>query len=388
MSCFSGKMAIYKNLSIDRFDGNNLNASAFFLSHCHTDHMVGLDSEHLIHGLKQKPATRLYVSEITEILLLSDPRYTILKKYVQVLPVEEPQLISFRVQSHTEEVTVTLLPAAHCPGSVMFLFEGSEGTALYTGDFRLPKGSGPRMKFLHSGSGMLKVIDHIHVDTTFCVPNAFYIPSREQCLEALRGLVGDWINKGAQHVVRINMGAKYGYEYLYEALYHLFKKKIYCSRKQHYKCLPELANILTDDPKNSQIYACYKTEKVKEKGTNRMLEGDDKVSVGLAGLKFLYITLSTLYFTHEAKPEDVKLQISDNHYRLCFSFHSSLAEVCDFLSYLRPKFIHANVIPSSGETFKSVEDRLKNLCFKTIATSASYGHDKLEIYVSYCTILL
>ena len=38
-----------------------------------------------------------------------------------------------------------------------FLFEGSEGTALYTGDFRLPKGSGPRMKFLHSGTVLFLV---------------------------------------------------------------------------------------------------------------------------------------------------------------------------------------------------------------------------------------
>jgi len=32
-----------------------------------------------------------------------------------------------------------------------FLFEGDEGTALYTGDFRLPKGSAARMKLLHTG---------------------------------------------------------------------------------------------------------------------------------------------------------------------------------------------------------------------------------------------
>ena len=33
-----------------------------------------------------------------------------------------------------------------------FLFEGERGIALYTGDFRLPKGSAARMKYLHSGA--------------------------------------------------------------------------------------------------------------------------------------------------------------------------------------------------------------------------------------------
>lgn len=36
------------------------------------------------------------------------------------------------------EVTVTLMDSNHCPGSVMFLFEGTFGTILYTGTGQVP----------------------------------------------------------------------------------------------------------------------------------------------------------------------------------------------------------------------------------------------------------
>lgn len=35
MSSFQGQMAEYPNISIDRFDRENLRARAYFLSHCH-----------------------------------------------------------------------------------------------------------------------------------------------------------------------------------------------------------------------------------------------------------------------------------------------------------------------------------------------------------------
>lgn len=40
-------------------------------------------------------------------------------------------------EEETSNLTVTAIPAAHCPGSVMFLFEQDDQKILYTGDFRL-----------------------------------------------------------------------------------------------------------------------------------------------------------------------------------------------------------------------------------------------------------
>ena len=54
-------------------------------------------------------------------------------------------------------------------------------------------------------------------------------------------------------------------------------------------------------------------------------EDDDKDTIQN---KYLNITLSTMYFTHSALPEEIQVKVSENHYRICFSFHSSLSEVC------------------------------------------------------------
>ena len=37
-------------------------------------------------------------------------------------------------------------------------------------------------------------------------------------------------------------------------------------------------------------------------------------------------------------------------------------QICDFVRYLNPSKVHANVIPRSGETKESVENRLRKLC--------------------------
>ncbi|NWY35457.1 DCR1B exonuclease, partial [Pheucticus melanocephalus] len=75
-------------------------------------------------------------------------------------------------QSHVVgEVTVTLIDSNHCPGSVMFLFEGTFGTILYTGDFRYTSAmqGEPVLRGRH--------IDRLYLDNTHCHPQRA-LPSR------------------------------------------------------------------------------------------------------------------------------------------------------------------------------------------------------------------
>jgi len=59
----------------------------------------------------------------------------------------------------------------------MLLIEGDEGTVLYTGDFRLEKGSASQFPWLHS-EGKVKDILAVYCDTTFLTRKAQNIAKR------------------------------------------------------------------------------------------------------------------------------------------------------------------------------------------------------------------
>ncbi|NXL29149.1 DCR1C protein, partial [Glaucidium brasilianum] len=153
-----------------------------------------------------------------------------------------------------EDIEVTLLPAGHCPGSVMFLFEGENGTVLYTGDFRLAKGEAARMELLHSGT-RVKDIQSVYLDTTFCDPKFYHIPSREECLNGILELVRSWTSLTRYHVVWLNCKAAYGYEYLFINLSEKLGIKVHVNRLDMFRNMPEILYHVTTD-RHTQIHAC------------------------------------------------------------------------------------------------------------------------------------
>uniref|UniRef100_A0A8V8TL07 DNA cross-link repair 1C n=1 Tax=Homo sapiens TaxID=9606 RepID=A0A8V8TL07_HUMAN len=82
MSSFEGQMAEYPTISIDRFDRENLRARAYFLSHCHKDHMKGLRAPTLKRRLECSLKVYLYCSPVTKELLLTSPKYRFWKKRI------------------------------------------------------------------------------------------------------------------------------------------------------------------------------------------------------------------------------------------------------------------------------------------------------------------
>ncbi|KAM9823754.1 protein artemis [Neosynchiropus ocellatus] len=361
MSSFAGRMKEYPHISLDRFDRENLHARAYFLSHCHKDHMKGLKGPMLKRKLQFSVTVRLYCSFVTKELLLSNPKYAFWRGYIVALEVDSPTHISLvdEATGEKEDVLVTLLPAGHCPGSVMFLFEGSHGNVLYTGDFRLAVGDASRMEHLHSGS-RVKDIQSVYVDSTFYDPRFYQIPSREVCLRGISELIGNWISQSKYHVVWLNCKAAYGYEYLFINLGQEFSTQIHVNNLTMFKKMPEILDYVTTD-RSTQIHACRHPRDEEFFQSSRLPCGCSAPDGN--PLNIISIKPSTMWFGERMKKTNVIIKSGASSYRACFSFHSSYSEIKDFLSYLKPVNIYPSVVPV-GRTKGEVSQLLNLMCRK------------------------
>lgn len=361
MSSFVGRMKEYSSISLDRFDRENIHARAYFLSHCHKDHMKGLKGPQLKRKLQFSRTVRLYCSFVTKELLLSNPKYSFWEDYIVPLELESPTQISLvdEASGEKEDLVVTLLPAGHCPGSVMFLFEGCQGNVLYTGDFRLAFGDAARLEHLHSGS-RVKDIQSVYLDSTFYDPRFYQIPSRDVCLNGILELVGNWISQSPYHVVWLNCKAAYGYEYLFTNLGEEFKTQIHVNNLKMFKKMPEILNYVTTDNR-TQIHACRHPKDEDYFQGNRLPCGC--TAADGTSLQIISIKPSTMWFGERSKKTNVIIKTGASSFRACFSFHSSYSEIKNFLLHLKPVNIYPNVIPV-GKTLAEVTELLNQMCRK------------------------
>nr|XP_058915159.1 protein artemis isoform X1 [Kogia breviceps] len=331
--------------------------------------MKGLRAPTLQRRLECSLKVYLYCSPVTKELLLTSPRYRFWEKRIISIEIETPTQISLvdEASGEREEIVVTLLPAGHCPGSVMFLFQGNNGTVLYTGDFRLAKGEAARMELLHSG-GRVKDIQSVYLDTTFCDPKYYQIPSREECLRGILELVRSWISRSPHHVAWLSCKAAYGYEYLFTNLSEEFGVQVHVDKLDMFRNMPDILHHLTTD-RDTQIHACRHPKAEEYFQWSKLPCGI--TSKNRIPLHIISIKPSTMWFGERARKTNVIVRTGESSYRACFSFHSSYSEIKDFLSYIYPVNVYPNVIPL-GSTMGKVQEILKPLCRSSRSAAPKY----------------
>ncbi|KAL7371055.1 hypothetical protein ABVT39_017676 [Epinephelus coioides] len=241
----------------------------------------------------------------------------------------------------------------------MFLFEGSQGNVLYTGDFRLAAGDASRIEHLHSGSRVKDILS-VYLDSTFYDPRFYQIPTREVCLNGISELIGNWITQSPYHVVWLNCKAAYGYEYLFTNLGEEFNTQIHVRSLAMFKKMPEILSYVTTD-RRTQIHACRHPKDEEFFQGNRLPCGC--TAPDGTPLRIISIKPSTMWFGERTKKTNVIIKTGVSSFRACFSFHSSYSELRNFLSYLQPVNIYPSVIPL-GRTLAEVTQMLKLMCRK------------------------
>ncbi|KAF2874719.1 DNA cross-link repair protein pso2/snm1 [Massariosphaeria phaeospora] len=170
-------------ICVDAFRyGSVKGQKAYFLSHFHSDHYIGLTAS-WCHG-------PIYCSKVTGNLVRQQLRVD--PKWVVDLEFESKTDVP-----GTEGVHVTMIPANHCPGSSLFLFEKDVGQGktpkqqrvLHCGDFRACQAHvehsllKPEVLDAVSGKNRQQKLDACYLDTTYLNPK-YAFPPQQQVIQA------------------------------------------------------------------------------------------------------------------------------------------------------------------------------------------------------------
>ncbi|KAK4232522.1 beta-lactamase-like protein [Podospora fimiseda] len=253
MSTFNGLVAEFPDIRVDFFRSHpDLRPPlACFLSHIHSDHLAGLENlrspfvycsaatKEMLLRLERFPCRINYAKGILEARI---QRYRHLRNLLKPLPLETQTVLELEPGNNLQ---VTLFDANHCPGSVMFLFEGQGKAAIYTGDVRSEPwfvNAITRSPSMIEYSTGLKTLDTIYFDTSFIDDLNF--PTKS---EGIRELLQK-VSKYPENTIFHFQAWTYGYEDVWIALSKALQSKIHVDE---YKGL--IYSSLVSKDKNNQF---------------------------------------------------------------------------------------------------------------------------------------
>lgn len=368
MSTFLGLIEEIPGISVDRFDGDNLTSSVFFLSHFHQDHMEGLSSTFFAH--LEEYNKHIYCSPITKVFLES--AHNVKSSCVKGIDIDTPIVIEYKVESEGEIlICVTCISAGHCPGSVMFLFERNDTSILYTGDFRVNPIDFPKLKALHYCQNkklLPRTFTKVYLDTTFLSNEYPCFPTRKEGVTKLNGVIREWLSKNPRNVVILKCSARYSSEYLFVELSKELKMKVHVRDNiyRNYCLIGELSRHVTNEANSTPIHACT------AKNYPLLYCRQDVTSANI-----LTIVPSTLRWRNK----DTSIvgewdRIEKRTFNICYSMHASLEELKAFVQYFNPLKVHPCVArPAQEKEIYSLLDEITKTPDKKETVKRAYTFD-------------
>lgn len=353
MSTFCGKLEEKELafIAIDCFESHLLSCSTFMLSHFHQDHMRGICDESFQHFFNNAlNDTVLYGSPLTITYLKRNKTIDLADDKLIPLEVGFPHLIKVHSE-HFEYICVTLLPAGHCPGSVMFIIEANQHRILYTGDFRVHPDDFKLLKPLLNEKDEFnspKKVSSMYLDTTFASKNYFEFPTRKESSTNLIKVIEDWLCKDPSHKVCLWMPGYVGVEYAIVEVAKHFKKSIHVHKKKYdelYSSIADLDNYVTPILTDNRIHACSKSE-----------SDTDSINCMELNKTVKCIQLNALTFTTDVIKTSGYVVVKNNITRVCYSSHASCKELIEIIKFLKPEKLYFNVMVK--QSYKEIYDIL------------------------------
>lgn len=333
MSTFRGEIREFPGIAVDYFENSNED-TLYFLSHCHTDHMVGIGS------LAALQKTRLILSSMSKSILTN--LYPDLEPCLEVIGIGDGQQYTLANGQH---IHCTALPAGHCPGSVMFYFQETVNV-LYTGDFRWKASDLKQLKILQT---VKKDLHSVYLDSTFLLPEYNEFPAQKESVAEVEKLTKRWLEKSPKNRVFLQIPARFGSEFLLLELYKRLKVDMHLSSVDQ-GCLlpfiPEMRHFIVPQLNDSVM-----------------------VVVGMRSTelnpRFQWRTIrpSAMYWTNWRRGDPLVKQdgLRKELFRVCYSSHSSASEIVALLELLQPKITRLNVNPDGRKDRRYEQLRLVKL---------------------------
>ncbi|XP_021970656.1 protein artemis [Helianthus annuus] len=317
--------------SVDTWTPSSNRKKHHFLTHAHKDHSQGISTH---------ASFPIYATPITKALTLN--YYPHLNESLFV-DIEIGQSIA--VDDSLEGFTVTAFDANHCPGAVMFLFEGAFGNILHTGDCRLTPECLQRLpeKYVGKISREPKCrLDYVFLDCTFGTFSS-KMPSKHV---AIRQVIDCIWNHPDARVVYLTCDLL-GQEEILVSVCQTFGSKIFIDKENNPECFQSLSltvpDIISHDP-SSRFHLFDGYPRLSERAEAKLAEAranlqPDPLIIRPSAQWFVYEDVSSE--AYKRKTDRFKEARKDQFgiWHVCYSMHSSRDELEWALRLLAPRWV-------------------------------------------------
>ncbi|KAK1262831.1 hypothetical protein QJS04_geneDACA009249 [Acorus gramineus] len=326
--------------SVDTWTPSSQSKRHHFLTHAHRDHT---------HNLSIGPTNPIYCTNLTKNLLLLHHHHH--HHHVERLVFVEIEVGErIIVDDPDGDFSVLAFDANHCPGAVMFLFEGDFGNILHTGDCRLTPECLQKLppKYIpKKGRETNSCLDYVFLDCTFG-RHSLKIPSKHSAIEQVINCIWKHPNAPVIYLACDLLGQE---EILVEVS-KTFGSKIYIDQMKHagfFQALTLIApNIITQDPASRfQLFEGF--PKLYEKASIKLAEARLNIEP-----EPLFIRPSSQWYALEEqvqaeRPKKLKYTEAQRDqfgvWHVCYSMHSSREELEWALQLLQPKWVVSTTPP-------------------------------------------